>query len=153
MSRSLRIVLFGALLLLVLGPIAACGGDDDDDGGSAPAATEETAETTTVSVALEDFTLTSDAVSASAGEITFAAQNLGSTPHELLVVRTDLAPDALPANGEVDETDLEIVVRLSDIETGMSVAGVVELEPGDYVLLCNVPGHYALGMSAAFTLE
>ena len=124
MSRSLRIVLFGALLLLVLGPIAACGGDDDDDG-----------------------------VSASAGEITFAAQNLGSTPHELLVVRTDLAPDALPANGEVDETDLEIVVRLSDIETGMSVAGVVELEPGDYVLLCNVPGHYALGMSAAFTLE
>ena len=124
------------------------------DGDSAPtedAAQEDAA--TTISVALEDFTLTPDAATASHGKITFAAQNLGSTPHELLVVRTDLAPDALPANGEVDETDLEIVVRLSDIEAGMSVAGVVELEPGDYVLLCNVPGHYTLGMSAAFTLE
>ncbi len=152
MPRSLRTILYGALLVLAVGLIAACGGDDDGDSAPTEDAAQEDA-ATTISVALEDFTLTPDAATASHGEITFAAQNLGSTPHELLVVRTDLAPDALPANGEVDETDLEIVVRLSDIEAGMSVAGVVELEPGDYVLLCNVPGHYTLGMSAAFTLE
>ncbi len=152
MPRSLRTILYGALLVLAVGLIAACGGDDDGDSAPTEDAAQEDA-ATTISVALEDFTLTPDAATASHGEITFAAQNLGSTPHELLVVRTDLAPDALPANGEVDETDLEIVVRLSDIEAGMSVAGVVELEPGDYVLLCNVPGHYTLGMNAAFTLE
>jgi hypothetical protein len=158
MSKSLRLMLFGAMVVLAVGLVAACGDDDDAGGGaSTPVATEDDGHddpASTVSVALEDFSVTPDPASVPHGEITFAAQNLGATPHELLVVRTDLAADALPVDGaEVDESGLDIVVRLSDISAGMSVAGEADLEPGSYVLICNVPGHYALGMAASFTLE
>jgi hypothetical protein len=160
MSRPHRLILSGVVLVLAVGLLAACGGDDDDDAAgdtSTPVVSEGDGHedpATTVGVALEDFSLTPDVSSAPHGEITFAAQNLGATPHELLVIRTDLAADALPVDGaEVDESGLDVVVRLSDIAPGMSVAGEVELEPGSYVLFCNVPGHYGLGMTAGFTLE
>ena len=154
MPRMLRYALLGLMLMLALGLFAACGGGDDDDDGSssAPAATETPA--TTVNVSLEDFTLTPDSPSAPQGEITFAAQNLGVTPHEFLVVRTELAADALPSEGaEVDESQLDIVLRIDDIAMGQSAADTAQLEAGNYVLICNVAGHYALGMSASFTVE
>ena len=28
----------------------------------------------------------------------------------------------------------------------------LELDPGNYVLMCNLPGHYEAGMFAAFTV-
>ncbi len=152
MPRMLRYALFGLLLVLAVGLVAACGGDDDDGSSSPPATTETPA--TTVSVSLEDFTLTPDSPSAPQGDITFAAQNLGATPHEFLVVRTELAADALPIEGaEADESQLDIVLRIDDIAMGQSAAGTVQLEPGNYVLICNVAGHYELGMSASFTVE
>ena len=160
MPRSLRFVWLVALAVLAVALVAACGGDDDDDDTGAistPVASEDDDHedpATTVSVGLDDFSVSPDVASVPHGEITFAAQNVGGTPHELVVVKTDLAADQLPVDGaEVDESQLEVVVRISDIAAGQSIAETADLEPGSYVLICNVPGHYALGMTAGFTLE
>ena len=163
MSRPLRYALLGALVALSVMVIAACGDDDDTDaiGGatatetaSATATETATATATEISVELDDFSVAPDPSSTSHGEITFAVQNTSSTPHDFVVIRTDLAPDALPVEGAaVDESQLDVVLRIDDIAGGESSSEAAELDPGSYVLICNVPGHYGLGMTAELTIE
>ena len=70
------------------------------------------------------------------------------------MIRTDLAPDALPTDGtDVDESQLDVVLRVDEFPPGQSITATDELEAGSYVLICNVPGHYTLGMTVGFTLE
>jgi uncharacterized cupredoxin-like copper-binding protein len=125
-----------ALLGLTMG-LVAC---DSDDGGG-------------VDVTLEDFTISLDEASAPAGEVTFNVENKGPSTHEFVVIQTDLAPDALPTDdtGDVSEDELAPLDEIEDIEDGATPDLTVELEAGDYVLLCNIPGHYRQGMYAAFT--
>jgi uncharacterized cupredoxin-like copper-binding protein len=124
--------------------LAACG--DSDDGGDGNAEIQAT---------LDDFHVTLDETSAAAGPVAFEVENQGPSTHEFVVVKTDLAPDALPTdeNGDVDEEGDGItpVDELEDIEDGDSPTLEVDLEAGSYVVLCNLPGHYRQGMHAALT--
>ena len=79
----------------------------------------------------------------------------------MLVIRTDLAPDALPTAGEgqADEAQVTVVGEVRPPFDGGSGASVtLNFDAGNYVLICNVfndafpPGHYGRGMSAAFTV-
>jgi uncharacterized cupredoxin-like copper-binding protein/mono/diheme cytochrome c family protein len=91
---------------------------------------------------------------APAGSVTFRAQNVGAIIHELVVIKTDLAPEALPvAAGRADEGRLEKVGDTDDIRGGQSEDLRVNLQAGKYVLICNVPAHYQGGMRAAFTVQ
>jgi hypothetical protein len=85
--------------------------------------------------------------------------------HEFMVVKTDLAPDALPtvADGSFDEagSGVEVIDEVKDVAVGQSQDLTVSLVAGAYVLLCNkvvtengeTESHYAKGMHAAFTVE
>jgi uncharacterized cupredoxin-like copper-binding protein len=91
-----------------------------------------------------------------AGEASFVVRN-DSTElvHELLVVRTALAPGQFPINGQgtrVDESKLEDIHELEDLEPGQSGRLTLRLEPGRYVLFCNQPGHFLAGMRAELTV-
>lgn len=88
-----------------------------------------------------------------AGRHTFAYTNEGSVPHEVLLFRTGLAGNSLPtrSDGTVDEqSSLLHNVADSGNETapgGYEAVPTKEaLAPGHYVALCNLPGHYRLGM-------
>jgi uncharacterized cupredoxin-like copper-binding protein len=120
---------------------ASCGGDD---GGG-------------VGVTLADFTITVDPDSASAGDVTFDITNDAGQTHEFVVFNTDLAPDQLPTEegGDVDEAGegVEHVDEIEDIEAGSTESLTVNLDAGSYVLICNLPGHYAQGMHAGFTVS
>jgi len=108
-----------------------------------------------VGVTLADYSVTLDSSSLSAGDVTFNVTNDAGQVHEFVVVKTDLAEDALPlAEGDVDEASAEIspVDEIEDIEPGTSPSLAVTLEAGSYVALCNLPGHYGQGMHAAFTV-
>ncbi|MGH2378882.1 MAG: plastocyanin/azurin family copper-binding protein [Candidatus Limnocylindria bacterium] len=90
-------------------------------------------------------TLTSNEVRA--GEVTFVVRNRGGQAHDLIVIRTDLAADALPVDGQTQMASEE--GRAGGIELvspGRSANLRLTLEPGHYVLICNVPTHYGLGM-------
>ncbi|WP_167484319.1 plastocyanin/azurin family copper-binding protein [Mesorhizobium tamadayense] len=85
-----------------------------------------------------------------AGDVTFNVTNTSRTlAHEFVVVRSDKPIGALHYNEhekEVEESALEVVNEIEDIEPGKSGTLTVKLEPGSYILLCNKAGHFKLGM-------
>lgn len=88
-----------------------------------------------------------------AGPTTFDAQNAGAIAHELVVIRTDLAADALPiSGGQVDLGQVDVVADSQEFLPGAGGAVAADLTEGSYVLICNVPGHYGLGMRAALAV-
>jgi uncharacterized cupredoxin-like copper-binding protein len=145
-------VVVGAVWLFA----AACG--DDDDGGGA-------AEGGEVNVVLSEFIVEPDPDSADAGEITFVVDNQGGETHEFVVVEAASA-DELPVDddGAFDEAAFgedNVLGEIEDVNSGDTQELTLDLEPGDYVLLCNVveeedtevESHFAEGMHASFTVE
>lgn len=139
---------------LVLGGVAILSAGCPQDGGG------NGLDGTVVDVSLREFSVTPETASAPAGPITFRVTNDGDVAHEFLVIRTDLAPDALPTedNGAYEENGAgtEVVDEIEQINPGRTSNLTVTLEAGNYVLICNMVNqgfeHYALGMHTAFTV-
>jgi len=110
-----------------------------------------------IGVTLADFTITPAESSGSAGDLTFDVTNDAEQTHEFVVFKTDLAEDALPTDDEglVDESGegVELIDEIEDIEGGSTQSLTVNLDAGNYVFLCNLPGHYAQGMHASFSVS
>jgi uncharacterized cupredoxin-like copper-binding protein len=158
MVRSKRLVLVSALSVLAL-VAAACGGDDNTGGGESSAATTTAAPagSGTVNATEKDFAIALDSSTATSGQVDFEITNEGPSTHEFVVFKTDLAPDALPLNkdGDVDEEGKGVkhIDEVEDIAAGSSESLDVNLDPGSYVVICNLPGHYKLGMHAPLTVS
>jgi uncharacterized cupredoxin-like copper-binding protein len=107
-----------------------------------------------VSAKLSEFKVDLSSATGAAGEVTFNITNSGTVTHEFVVIKSDLASDKLPATaeGKVDEesTELTGVDEVEDIAAGSTATLKVDLEPGHYVLICNLPGHYTGGMRSSF---
>lgn len=142
-ARSLTVI---ALMLL-----AACSKD------------QATPADTTVEVALQEFAVLPAASTAPAGDVTFTATNTGpNDQHELLVLKTDLDPGALPvdANGAVDEagSGFEVIGEIEPFDVDTTESVTFTLTAGKYVLACNIydeaedEAHYKLGMRTAFNV-
>jgi len=132
-----RLLVLAAAAALV---IPAC---SSDDGG--------------IDVTVSDFKVEPAETSAPAGELTFDITNDAEQTHEFVIFKTDLAPDALPVgdDGDVDEEGegVEHIDEIEDITGGSTQSLTVSLDAGNYVFICNLPGHYAQGMHAAFTVS
>jgi len=93
---------------------------------------------------------------AAAGPVTFNVTNVSKTTvHEMIVMYRADASAPLPyLNDEnrVDEDKAGDKGEVSELDAGKSGSLTVDLAPGKYVLICNVPGHYAAGMWATFTV-
>lgn len=92
-----------------------------------------------------------------AGTVTFTFENVGTIEHELLVVRTDIPVGALPvdpATGRFaeDSDRWGVIDEIPEFPAGDTRTLTVELPAGQYQLACNIPGHYASGMAAGFTV-
>lgn len=127
------LVIGGALL-------AGCGGDDGDSGGGGAEGGADEAQTTggdgddgSVSVVAEDtLSFDRDDYAVPAGEVTIDYENGGNIAHTLLIDGVDDFKLAVTSSGDADE-------------------GTTELEPGDYRIYCDVPGHS--DMEATLTVE
>jgi uncharacterized cupredoxin-like copper-binding protein len=137
-----------ALIALVTLGLVACSSDEN----------------TTTDVALQEFSVIPAQDSAASGSVTFKVENTGPDDvHEFVVIKTDLAPDALPTDdkGAVDEEaeGVDVVDEIEDIPVGETQEVTVELDSGSYALICNIydeeeqEAHYTLGMRTAFTVE
>lgn len=88
------------------------------------------------------------------GTVTFIARNTGSTVHDLVVLRTDLAADKLPVDAQTQKAKEDGKQGAVDqIAPGKSANLRLELPSGAYVVICNVPTHYQLGMRSALTVK
>ena len=135
--------------------LAACGDDDDDETAATPAAvaTPAAAEAK-ISVSLSEWAVSAEPTKGSSGMVTFTVRNDGGSPHEFVVVRSDLPADGLPlSGGTVDETRVEVLGRTESFFANEERTLELDLAPGRYVLICNLHGHYDAGMQTTFTVE
>lgn len=153
----------GALVL------AGCGGSGTSSSGSTSAGTTTAASTTataasttatgatTLTVAMTEFAFTPKDATAPAGTITIDAPNQGKATHELVLIKTDLATDALPLQGtDVNEdafTAAALPGEIPDVKPGTTGTLTVTLPAGRYIMLCNVEGHYKAGMVGTLTVQ
>jgi uncharacterized cupredoxin-like copper-binding protein len=113
---------------------------------------------TPVNVLLEDFTLRRDVDVVPAGTVRFRILNQGPTTHELSVIRTDRAPDKLPLQRDgltinEDAPGMDFLDEAEGLDIGDRRTLVLHLAAGNYVLYCNMEGHYLGGMHAALTVR
>jgi uncharacterized cupredoxin-like copper-binding protein len=125
---------------------AAAGGT----GGSA-AATPAPAPPHRVNVSLKEFTITPNSSQASAGKVTFNVRNNGTVPHEFVVLKTNKPAADLLKGAEADESGN--VGETGDLKVGASKSLSLNLAPGHYALICNLPGHYKAGQHVDFTVK
>ncbi len=146
-----RVIFIVAVLAAGLLALAGCSKSKSSSTSSGTPA----AGGTTVNATLKQWTLSLDKSSATSGEVTFSATNSGTIDHEFVVFKTDLAPDALPLSGSsVDEQASGVTKKdeIAEFSPGTTKTLTLNLDPGKYVLICNVPGHYQQGLHAAFTV-
>ncbi len=118
-------------------------------GGSGPAS----APGGDVGATLRDFSITLTKSSFAPGDITFGIANEGPSAHEFVILRTDVAEGSLPVeNGVIPEDKVDLVDEAEDIAPNTNTTLTTNLTAGSYVLVCNLPSHYAAGMHAAFTV-
>lgn len=149
--------------LISFGLIAAgCGGSSDSSTESsthAQAPAGGGAVSTSLKIGMKDDFFVPKAASAGAGSVKITAVNQGKLVHELVLAKTNVDPAKLPttSDGEVDEAKLESLGQdageVADVSPGASKAGTFKLAAGNYVMFCNIPGHYAAGMYGTITVK
>ncbi len=109
----------------------------------------ETAAARSVAVRLVDYRLLPSVTKLPAGPVTFAVHNTDNVPHNFVVLRTNIAPASLPVTGRHGRA--EEVGRVGGTQVLYAEQTrrlTLNLSPGRYLLICNVPGHFQRGMVA-----
>ena len=92
-----------------------------------------------------------------AGKTTLAITNAGAIQHELLIFKSALAPSAYPkdAAGDIieDGAGVKLVSDGVNIDPAGTQARTIDLAPGTYLFVCNIPGHFAAGMYTVVTVQ
>ncbi len=94
--------------------------------------------------------------SVKAGKVTFDVTNLSrSVVHEMIVVAVENANAPLPYDyntGQIPEKQVKMLGETDEMEPNAEKTITLDLKPGTYLLICNVPGHYAAGMWTPLTV-
>lgn len=119
-----------------------------------------------IDVVLDEWSVAPDVETAPAGAIEFELTNVGEDEHEFAVTRGD-SIEALPL-AEDDTVDIpaleeqgEFVGEVEAFPSGGECTGTFDLEPGRYVLFCNlvheeeegVENHFQEGMATEFVVR
>jgi uncharacterized cupredoxin-like copper-binding protein len=100
------------------------------------------------------------ATSAPAGKVTFQVTNSGTQTHEFVVLATTTPADAFPIvsfEGEKNRIDEDApgvtnVGETGDMKAGTTKTLTIDMAAGHYAVVCNLPGHYRMGMHQDFTV-
>jgi len=126
---------------------AGCGGDSNDGAN---------ATSNNITGTLHEWVVEVDATTAAAGDVTFTMTNEGTIGHEFLVVKTDIPVGEIPLDGDhfAEPTDgIEVINEIGEFAKGTTESLTVNLTPGTYQLVCNLPAHYKAGMHISFKVE
>ena len=98
--------------------------------------------------------ITTDLPSIRAGDVTFEATNTSRVMvHEMIVIPMADGEKEVPYNKDemrIDEDKAGAIGEVSELDPGASGKLTLRLKPGTYMLVCNLPGHYILGMWTHF---
>ena len=131
-----------ALLLGVALTISACAGG----------ASEAIPSDVDVAVRMQDYKVLLSVDTVKPGTVKFGVKNEGGMEHSFELIKSDLPFDKLPTeNGKAKEDGLTKQVK--SLPVGKVSVVTADLAAGNYVVICNVAGHYQLGMRALLTVR
>ena len=154
MGRSQRRTIGSAAAVLIAATaLAACGSSSSTDTTASTAATsmDDSSSSTKVDVVLNEMNVMAMPGEAKAGDVTFDVKNEGAAEHNLVVIKTDKMASDLGQGAEASEVGK--VGKVDSLAAGQSKDLTLNLAAGHYVLICNVPGHYAAGMYQDFNVN
>jgi len=97
-----------------------------------------------------------DQPSVKAGKVTFEVTNWShSVLHEMIIVAVDNPSAPLPydyAQARIPEEQVKVLGEAGDLQPNTSTTVELTLSAGFYLLICNLPGHYAAGMVTALNV-
>lgn len=138
-----------AMIIGMLFVLAACGG--------APQAANPASMAELIQVRLKSFAIELSNNTVKSGPVAFQASNTAPDAiHEMLVVKTDQAPDSLPYDAgasKIPEDQIQSLGEVSELEAGTNGALILNLQPGKYLLFCNIATHYKSGMVTSLTVN
>ncbi len=153
MKRVRNILIIGAVGATFV--LSGCGSDPSDSSDGSNDNDDQEIVSNAITGTLTEWKVETDATTAKAGEIVFTVANDGSIGHEFLVVKTDIASGEIPLDGDhfAEPTDgIEVIDEIGEFAKGTTETLTLNLTPGTYQLVCNLPGHYANGMHMSFTV-
>ena len=135
-----KIVSFLVVILVAVPLLAACGASQGPP-----------------NVTLDSYSIQMPAT-IKAGQVTFHVTNAStSDTHSFIIFKTDLAPGNLPldSSNNIDETaqGLTRIDGIAKLDPGAVMDLPVTLQSGNYVAVCDLPGHYQAGMFIGFTVQ
>lgn len=132
-----------ALLLGVAMTVASCAG-----------AAETIPPDVDLAVTMTDYKVALNVTTLKAGSVKIGVKNAGGMEHSFELIKTDLPFDQLPTDvGSAKAKEDGLVKQVKSIGVGKVATLTADLAAGKYVVICNVAGHYQLGMRAALTVE
>lgn len=166
-AASHRWIPVAVAVLLTVGACAS--------GRAAP--TPPTAAGGDITATLAEWRIDLSSALAPAGRVSFSITNRGAVPHEFLIIRTDTSAGDLP----VMDNMIDIAAMGGPMSTTMNMPGMspstgmahpagtvgvvdelaagatallaVDVVPGHYVVVCDLPAHYQQGMRVDFTVQ
>jgi hypothetical protein len=135
--------------VLLIGAVTSCGADLNDAGGSGTPHGTPPPGGVAINGTVREWRVTLDRNTVHAGPVKFTTANLGTITHEFVVIRTDILDGRIPLAGNKFDEEAPGVSspgEISEFEVGKVGETVINLEPGHYQLVCNLPGHYHNGM-------
>jgi uncharacterized cupredoxin-like copper-binding protein len=159
MSRAQKKLTF-PLAILTSGIAAlGCGSDSGTTTTAAGTSPPPAQAVKAIAIDMDEYSYNPKDATGKAGSVSISAKNVGQLPHELVLARTNAAPDKLPtlSDGSVDESKLEAQGNapgeIPETPAGESKKATLELPAGRYVMYCNIPGHYVAGMYGTLTVK
>jgi uncharacterized cupredoxin-like copper-binding protein len=112
---------------------------------------------TTVHVTLTDqMELKLETSTVKAGRVVLDVKNEAeSQQHEVIIARLkdrNQTVSVVPGQDRVDEKKMKTLGEVSDLDPGKEGKLSINLKPGEYLLFCNMKGHYQAGMLAHLTV-
>jgi uncharacterized cupredoxin-like copper-binding protein len=132
-----------ALLLGLALTIAACAGTPE----TIPADVD-------LAVTMKDYKVELNVDNVKAGTVKIGVKNAGGMEHSFELIKSDLPFDKLPLDtGAAKAKEDGLVKQVKSIGVGKVATLTAELAAGNYVVICNVAGHYQLGMRIALKVQ
>ncbi len=126
-----------AVVLLALVGAGACGGRQAgppaQPAASQPPPAAVGEEGREVEVTMHEFGFRLSSAEVPAGRVTFEVRNEGTIEHNFIVAELGQGTSPIPPGGKAELT--------------------VDLQPGTYTVVCDIPGHKEAGMSLTVTVR
>ena len=106
-----------------------------------------------VAVRMQDYKVLLSVDTVKPGTVRFGVKNEGGMEHSFELIKTDLPFDKIPTTGDAKAREDGLVKQIKSLGVGKVSVVTADLAAGNYVIICNVAGHYQLGMRAALAVR